>query len=279
MRRVSAAEIGMALGLLIGLILVVMPLGKDDFSRVFWPAAQLDEPYSYPLWYPYPAWNTWYLHLFALYSRETGLLYIWILTLAFMFRFVRVWGTPAWVVLISPPFLFGMFFGHPFEALFFVGISLCVIGLERDDTLITGVGLCLMLFKPQLAFLPGLFICLALLKQGRWEGPAIPLAWIGVITAFDWIYTERLWIDPWLEVMRQMPAVEHWNASLWIGFYWGSLLWVPVGIWALLKMARGNTAKELWVVTAAGLLLSPYWAGYSLWPLVAMSGCWRKESV
>jgi len=270
MSRMRAVEYGLAVGLVIGMVLLVDPYGGNDFSAVFWQAGKVEEPYDkavYPAhhFFAYPVWNVWVLRLLSLPLPGVGLACIYALGVLAVLELAPRWGTPAWLVLLSPVFLKGILFAQPFEVLVFVGLTLVVVGWESEW--VVGLGLCLLIFKMQVGFVPALFIGLR-----RLRATLLPVLMVLVTTGADFVLTRRLWVSPWWQALSYAPEAA-WNDSLWarLGFF--SLLWIPVGLW-LLKMVWGDLRKELWVVVAVGMLCMPYWSSISLWPLVAMVGCW-----
>jgi len=105
------------------------------------------------------------------------------------------------------------------------------------------------------------------------------VALVASTTALDLALTGRLWVIPWYHAL-QGRAWSAWNASPWGVFGWLSLLWLPVGLWAISQ--QKDERGRLFVAYALGLLVSPYWAWHSLWPLVAMAGSqtplWQSEA-
>jgi len=271
MNRTKAVEYGIAVGLVIWLTVAVLSSARDDFSVVMLPAALAREPYGV-LYYWYPPWNTWLLHLWALLPREVGLVAIWVFSICTALIASRRWGTPPWLVLVSPVLFECLFFGHPFEAMLLWGFVLIAEGWENDSWVSVGLGLALLAFKPQLGWAPGLFVTLlALQSSGIRKALAIPVALVASVTLFDFVATGRLWVIPLWPSLDLAPGTP-WNSSPVLG--WGpfALLWIPVGMWVLRRIT--GIRRQLWVATAVGLLLTPYWTTYSLWPLVAMVGCW-----
>jgi hypothetical protein len=275
--RVRAWEWGLGLGLIISMAIMVTPTGVDDFSQVFWPAGRAGDPYASGLYF-YPVWNTWVLRVLALFPREVGLGLIWSCNVVYVITFALVWDTPPWMALLAPPFLTAMLFGHPFEALVLIGVSLLWLGWRWDRAWLLGLGLVFCLFKPQLGFLPALVGAYTLASSRRrgWSGWAIPMGFVCLATLLEWAVYDGLWWGPWWRAMRQAPEVTAaWNASFVQGFHLFSVLWLPIGLWLLSKVE--DLRRRLWVAMALGLLISPYWAGYSLYPLVAMAGCWARR--
>lgn len=274
--NINAVSAGIALGLVVFLLVAIAPAGRDDYSKVFYPATQVKEPYNANSYFWYPVWNLWSLHILALLPRQVALLVIWLFNCTVVFWICPHWRTSPWVVFISPPFFVAMLFGHPFEAIFVAGITFVLIGWAQSPILV-GLGLCLMLFKPQLAVVPGLLISLEILRVKQLRLALLfPIALAAFSTTADFALTGRLWIIPFLQVLHQ-PHKVLWNASLWGTFQYFSLLWIPLGIW-LLRQMRGYWNRRLFVAITISLLVVPYWWAASLWPLVAMLGCWTKES-
>lgn len=276
MTRVRMIEVGIALGLVIALILLVTPTEQDDFSRVFRPAGQGRDPYASGVYF-YPAWNTWILRGGALLPRAVGLALVWTLNVIVVLACTPVWATPGWMGLLSPPFIACLFFGHPFEAAVFAGLSLASIGYRDGHAWMMGLGLALCMFKPQMGLLPAVWVGLCMLgtQAGR-RAWWIPTSLVLATTILDWGFSGQLWMGPWWRVIQQAPqVVVEWNASLVQGFHFFSVLWLPIGLWLCYKIE--NFQRRLWLAMAIGLLVSPYWAGYSLWPLVAMAGCWQRR--
>ena len=276
--RSQAVQLGLGLGFVGALVLIVSPMGVDDFSEVFWPAGRAADPYASGVYF-YPVWNTWMLRALALFPRQFGLCFLWACSMVYVLTLAPVWDTPSWVALLAPPFLTAMFFGHPFEAMVFVGVSLLWLGWRWRQAGWMGMGIALCLFKPQLGLLPALVgaYTLAFCAGGRrWAGLAIPVGMVCLATLLEWVFYGVVWVSPWWEAMRQAPKVAAaWNVSalLTLRVFW--FLWLPIGLWFLPKVQ--GFRRRLWVAMALGLLISPYWAGYSLYPLVAMAGCWTRR--
>ena len=265
--RVTAVEHGLALGLFVALVIMALPGAGDDFSAVLRVAVREPNPYTVAL--PacrsvvYPIWNVYLLRLLAVFPREVGLSAVWLVSLAAVLTLARHWHTPAWVVLVSPVFLSGLFWGQPFEALAFMGLTLILLGHP-------GLGLCLLMFKPQLAAIPMLYVAVAF-----WRSLLLPAGMVVVITMVDCLLTGRLWVFDWWLALR--AACLPGNHSLWSSVGPLSFFWLPVLAWLLSKWARGDARRGLWLATAASLLVVPYWGAYSLWPLVATMGCWLDK--
>lgn len=257
-----AIEYGLALGLFVALVVMALPGAGDDFSAVLRVAVREANPYTVDLpacrSFVYPIWNVTLLRLLAVLPREVGLCIVWLVSLGAVLTLSRYWYTPAWVVLVSPVFLCGLFWGQPFEALAFMGLTLILMGRP-------GLGLCLLIFKPQLAVGAILYVA-----ASSWRSLLYPAGMVLCITTGDWLVTGRLWVFDWWLALR--AACLPGNCSLWPSLSLLSFLWVPVTIWFLLRWAKGDARRELWIVTAAGMLMTPYWGAYSLWPLVAMVG-------
>jgi hypothetical protein len=263
MKRLTAITPGVALALIVALAIWVLPQGHDDFTQVLWPAARAREPYAPGCHFWYPAWSLYLLKCVAWLPPHVGLVLVWLCSLGLLLICCQRWGTPGLLVLCAPPFLWGMIWGEPFEALILVGLTLASTGRE-------GLGLMLLMVKPQLGLVPGL---VALARKPRAALPAIAVA--AGITALDWALTGRLWLIPYWQAMTAAEDFALWNAGPWRVFGVFSLLWLPPGLWMLLS--QKDEHRRLFVAYALGLLLSPYWAIYSLWPLVAMAGAWREK--
>lgn len=276
--RVRAWEWGLGLGLLVALVVWVAPLGMDDFSAVFWPAGRAGDPYASEVYF-YPVWNTWMLRVLAISPRQFGLCFLWACSIVYVIALAPVWDTPSWMALLSPPFLMALLYGHPFEAMTFVGVTLLWSGWDRRQAWWMGIGMALCLFKVQLGIVPALVAAYQLVFRARgrrWLSLAIPMGMVGLATLGEWVCYGRLWVGPWLEALsRASGGAGQCNVSavLKMGQVW--FFWLPIGLWFLSTVQ--SFRRRLWVAMALSLLVSPYWAGYSLWPLVAMAGCWRGE--
>lgn len=235
----------------------------DDMTVVLCPAALAQRPYT--AGFLYPIWTLYLLRAFCCMPR-------WSATLAAVWSVLVVlvcsgtWRTLTWVPLLAPPFLLGLVWGHPFEAVVFLGLTLIARGHA-------GWGLALLAFKPQLGLVPGLYVAWA--HRREWK-TFVPLAVLVIVTtSLDLALGEgRFWVVPFYRA-TSMVVNASWNMSLWQAFRWMSLLWLPIGGWAL--SSQGDVRRRLAMAYAIGLLLVPYWAAYSLWPLVAMAGCWIEE--
>jgi hypothetical protein len=284
LKRSQAVEFGIALGLIIGLALVVAPLGRDDFSRFFWPVGRGANPYGPGTFFWYPVWNVLVLRLACLLPRVACLVLIWALNVGVVLWVSRAWDTPAWVTLVSPPFVWAMLLGHPWEAVVLAGLTLALRGWQRGQGWMVGLGLALMLFKPQIGVWPGLLIVLALSGSREGQGRKwllVPAGLVIASTVADFAISGRWWmISLWQELPFMGQGENIINHSLTVTFGWANLLWLPVVGWLLWQLrARfvGDSRRELWVAVAVGFLLGPYWSAYSLWPLVTMAGCWLKN--
>lgn len=274
----EAIQWGVGLAFVLLLAMHIMPLGVDDFSEVFWPAGRAADPYASGIYF-YPVWCTWVLRFLGLLPREVGLMLIWSLSLVVVLTVAPVWDTPLWVPLLAPPFVKAMCYGHPFEALVLAGVSLVWLGWHWRLTWVMGMGLALCLFKPHLGWSPVLVAAcsLALDKDGRrWLGLAVPVGMVIVATSLEWAVSGVLWVGPWWGAVRQAPQIAAtWNVSRALGFEFCWFFWLPIGLWLVWKVQ--DFRRRLWVAMAFGLLLSPYWCSYILYPLVAMAGCWRSD--
>ena len=258
MRNRQAVTWGIVLGLYCHLFLAILRGGLDDYTNVFRPAILAGEPYADGLLYWYPPWNTVVLQLLP---ETVALAIIWGFSILVVLVLSKQWNTPPWIVLLSPVFLNAMVVACPFEALFFLGISLTLSGSG------VGLGLCLVMFKPQLALL---VVPLVIVRKGL-KSLGWPLWMVAVVTCVDYLVTGRFWLIPWWENLQRVDVGSAYNVALWPALGVLSLLWVPLGAWLFVR-AQGNFRRELWLATAGSLLFSPYWAAYSLWPLVAMVG-------
>lgn len=272
MSRVRMAEEGMAIGLVVALILMA-GLATDDFSLVFWPAGRMSDPYASELYY-YPVWNTWVLRGVALLPRVVGLALVGAFNVIVVLACSPVWETPGWLVFIAPPFFFGFLSGHPFEAVVFAGVSLACVGWRRRKAGLMGLGLALCLFKLQLGLLPALVVVywISGSRESRWLAWAIPIGMIVATTLLDWGLYGQLWLGPWWGAVQRVPEVV-WNVSPVRVFGVFSAVWIPIGLWFGYNVQ--DFQRRVWLAMAVSLLISPYWGGYSLWPLLAMAGCWR----
>lgn len=265
-RRFDAAALGIAIAFQ---VVSFFYWNSDDMVAILCPAVKTAEPYRIGNGFFYPIWTLHLLRIFCHASHWTGVLAgTW--SILVVLTCTEYWYVPAWVALISPPFLWGIGFCHPFEALTFLGLTLAVVYWYKNEWLV-GIGLALMAFKPQLGFVPGLYI--AWQHRREWRIFLPPILLILGTTCLDFVLTDRLWIIPFYR-MTQSTVDLPWNSSLWDSFGWLSLLWLPIGIWALL--AQKSERKRLFITYILGLLLMPYWAAYSLWPLIAMVGCWKN---
>lgn len=265
MTRCNAVEYGIALGLVVGLVILVSPTGPNDYSAIFWTAGRVVDPYDQSVYqglglFAYPIWNVVVLRFAALFPVRVGLACVYLVSVLAALVLAPRWGTPAWLVLLSPVFFKALIHAQPFEAFVFAGLTLIVIGRP-------GLGLCLLAFKPQIGFAPALLV---ILRKPR--AALLPMVMALGATVGELFLTGRLWVFPWLQALRHIPGV-YWNDSLWGGLGIFSLLWIPMGLWLL----DGDLRRELWVATAIGILCMPYWTSASLWPLVAMVGCWRSK--
>lgn len=251
-----------ALGVVMAVLIVGYFWPLDDMTTSFCPNALAAKPYN--AGFLYPVWTLYLLKAVCCTSR-------WAATLAGVWSVSVVlvcsgkWRTPAWMLLLAPPFLVGLFWGHPFEAFVFLGLTLVVRGH-------VGWGLALLAFKPQLGVVPGLYVAWTHRREWKTFAPLVLL--IIAITGLDLVLMGRGWWLPFYQAIGPMADVS-WNVSFWRVFRWLSLLWLPIGSWAL--FSQEGVRKRLFVAYLLGLLLMPYWAVYSLWPLVAMMGCWLNR--
>jgi hypothetical protein len=279
----QAVEWGLSLGLVIGLVLVVAPLGRDDFSRFFWPVGKGANPYESGTFFWYPIWNVLVLRLVCLLPRVLCLILVWGLNVGVAMWASRAWGTPAWVTLVSPPFIWAMILGHPWEAVVMAGLTLALQGWQRGRGWPVGLGLALMLFKPQVGLWPGVLVALGLSRkvQGR-RWLLVPVGLVIVSSLVDFGLSGQWWmVSLWQELPFAGQGENIINHSLAVTFMWANVLWLPVVGWLLWQLRAsfvGDSRRELWVAVAVGFLLGPYWSAYSLWPLVTMAGCWHKSS-
>jgi len=278
--QVRAWEWGLALAFLVALVLWMAPLGMDDFSAVFWPAGRASgDPYASGVYF-YPIWNTWMLRVLAIYPPQFGLSFLWACSIVYVVALAPVWGTPSWIALLCPPFLMAMLYGHPFDAMVLVGVTLLWSGWDRQEAWWMGIGLALCLFKVQLGLVPALVATYQMVFRARgrrWLGLAIPAGMVSLATWLEWVFYGRLWVGPWLEALCQAPKVaEAYNVAAVLKLHWFWFLWLPIGLWFLPQVQ--GFRRRLWIAMALNLLISPYWAGYSLYPLVAMAGCWTRRA-
>lgn len=263
-KRFTAAALGLALAFL---VVGYFCYTSNDMKHAFYPATQAAEPYSQEIGFFYPVWALYFLKVFLVFGPGWGAIEAGLLCIVVALVCSERWGTPAWVSLIAPVLLLGVGYCHPFEALVLLGLTLVSQGHA-------GLGLMLLAFKPQLGFVPGLYVA----WQHRREWRAfVPLALLVIgTTGLDLALTGRLWVIPFCHTIRDTPGLS-WNASLWPALGWLSLLWLPIGAWAL--RSQRCEQRRLFIAYVLGLLLMPYWSALSLWPLVAMAGCWRDSTV
>ena len=255
-KRLNAIEWGIALGLVVGMCLVILPIADDDFTRVFWRIARGWGPIP-PSTYWYPFWNTWMLRPLGALPCNVGLVLIWAFSVVVVLKLTPVWGTPAWVVLLCPVFIVCLGYGQPFEAVVFVGLTLVAIAGKQWEI---AAGIVLLLFKPQVGFLPAVLACWWALRRRWWVVLAVPV--IMAVISGDW----------WVVALRESGGVG-WNNAPRLGIM--SLFWLVPGAWLIVRF-KNNLKQQLWVATLFSFLLVPYWTFYSLWPLAAMAGCWNN---
>lgn len=270
----KAIEWGIALGLLVAMVIMVLPTGRDDFSVHLWPAGRTLQPYSVTrYWYPVPC--TWVLRLLGLLPREVALIVVWLIDILVCLWACKVWRTPAWVVLLSPVFLPALVYGHLFDAVFLAGLTLALLGWEyvpsRWDWV--GSGMALMLFKPQLAWVPCLmFFLMVAFWPGMRRALLVPFMMGVVTTLADYLLTGQWWIVPFVQGLQVAGSMNMgWNDSLWRLLGPFSLLWLVPVLWLASKVQCFR--REVWLCLLLGLLISPYFGIFSLWPVLATAGC------
>lgn len=244
-----------SIGIALGMILYILPHPEWHGDLLVF---RLSDPI---LRHPYYA--RWLFSLLGSLPEWAAFLLLESTCTALFYFAVRVWHGRHWMLFLSFPFAWTVFYGQ-IDGIVVGGLALAAWALERDESILMGAGLTLASIKPQV----GLPIALALWwwSKNRWKPLLIPLLVLAV-SFLQWGF----WIPDWfLALFRTSDLVDLTrNLSLWplIG-PWVLLAWVPI---LYLRLPR---PRKLAAIAAGTMLTVPYFPLSSSVLFLVMSVPW-----
>lgn len=244
-----------SLGFALGLILFLLPHPEWHADlNIFRQSVEI-------LRHPYYA--RWLFGLLAILPEWAAFLLLEGACTALLYFAVRVWHGRHWVMFLSFPFAWTLFYGQ-IDGLVVGGLALATWALGKERYILLGAGLVLASIKPQV----GLPLGLALWwwSANRWKPLLIP-ALVLAASILEWGF----WLPAWFASLfsaSDLVGLSR-NFSLWplLG-PWVLLVWIPI---ALLPLPR---PRKLVAIAAGSMLSVPYFPLSSAVIFLGMSVPW-----
>jgi hypothetical protein len=244
-----------SLGIALGMILFITPHPEwhGDFQVFRQSAETLRHPY----------YARWLFGLLGVLPEWAAYLLFESACTALLYFAVRVWKGRHWMMFLSFPFAWTLFYGQ-IDGIVVGGLALAGWALEREDYLLLGAGLTLASIKPQV----GLPLGLAMWwwSNNRWKPLLIPVLVLGV-SFLQWGF----WIPAWFAALfstSDLVSLSR-NLSLWtLAGPWILLVWIPI---AFLPVPR---PRKLAAIAAGTMLSMPYFPLSSAVLFLGMSVPW-----